>query len=321
MREWNATTRPILSVTIRPKTACEHEQLSRVQIDLVQKFPWMNIKIEVSDGQIFLSGMSEFELDIVSSGVQLELKTPLEVGEFQVLYLESIRHQAEAEGKYIRQTGGAGNYGHCKIRLTPTEPGTEVQFISEIENNAIPEQFLAPIEAGIRETLEAGILSGHPLVDVTATLFDGSFHEQDSNEIAYKIAASNATREALRKANPFILEPVMRAEIVAPENFAGIVVSDISNRRGRVDHIERHAFSQVIVALVPMAESLGYAKELLSLTKGEATYTDQFAFYQPAPHNPGSSGVQGGVTANKPSGPKPKINRAAAELDDNFDSL
>jgi elongation factor G len=319
MKERNHSTRPVLSVTIRPAIDCDHEKLERVRSGLVEKFAWMDIKLEIVDGQILLGVMSERELDIVCAVARYDLKVPLEVSGIQVHYLETIEKQAEMEGKYIRQNGGVGNYGHCKIRLTPAEPGTEFRFINEIKNGAIPQRFLASIEEGVREALASGVVSGYPAVDVTATLFDGSFHEQDSNETAYKIAASNATKEALRKASPLILEPVMLVEIVAPESCTGIILSSISDRRGRIDHIERHAFSQVIQAFIPLAETLGYAKELSSLTKREAFTTEEFAFYQPAPRNPGPSSDHGGVTANKPSGPRPKHGQACAQPEADFE--
>jgi elongation factor G len=255
--------------------------------------PVVSVTVDVLEGQIVMSGMNTRELEILGALISVECKLPLEIHPPQVLYLETIRGQAEAEGKYIRQTGGAGNYGHCKIRLTPSEPGTEIQYINEIKNGAIPEQFFASIEEAVREALESGILSRWPIVDVIATLFDGSYQEQDSNQMAYKIAASIATKEAARKASPVILEPVMLVEIVVPEGFVGIVLGDINDRRGRIDQIECHAFSRVVQALVPLAEMLGYAKELRHLTLGEATLTDQFAYYQPVLRNPGPSSDPG----------------------------
>ena len=279
----------------------------------------IDVAIDVLEAQIVMRGMSAGELEELSALISKQCEFPLKIHLPQVLYVETIRKRAEAEGKYIRQTGGAGNYGHCKIRLTPAEPGTEIQFINEIKNGAIPERFFAPIEEGVRESLEAGVLSGYPIVDVVATLFDGSYHEQDSNEMAYKIAASNATKEAARKASPVVLEPVMLVEIVVPEGFVGIVLDDINDRRGRIEDIERHALSQVIQALVPLAEILDCAKELRRLTQSAAVCTDRFAFYQPVLRNPGPSTDPGGVTANKPSGPKPKFGHAYAVPETEFE--
>jgi len=279
----------------------------------------IDVTIDVLEAKIVMSGTCAGELEKLCALISEQCEFPLEIGPPQVLYVETIHKQAEAEGKYIRQTGGAGNYGHCKIRLTPAELGTEIQFSSEIKNGAIPDQFLASIEEGVRETLEQGVLSGYPVVNVIATLLDGSCHEQDSNEIAYKIAASIATKEAARKASPVLLEPVMLVEFVVPEGFVGIVIEDINDRRGRIEQIERHAFSQVVQALVPLAEILGYARELRSVTQGEATLTDRFAFYQPVLRNRGPSNDPGGVTANKPRGPKPRSGFAFAHLDEDFE--
>jgi len=193
------------------------------------------------------------------------------------------RKEAEAEGKYIRQTGGSGNYGHCKIRIKPNEPGKGYEFVNDTKGGSIPKEFIKPIDQGIREALDSGILAGFPVVDVMVSLYDGSYHDVDSNEMAYKIAGSMAFKEAARKASPVLLEPVMAVEVTVPEDFVGTIIGDINSRRGRIESLEHAAGSQLVKAIVPLKEMFGYVNDIRSSTQGRASYSMQFARYEEAP--------------------------------------
>jgi len=205
------------------------------------------------------------------------------VGKPQVAYRETIRKAAQAEGKYIRQTGGSGQYGHVRIRLEPNEPGKGYEFINDVVGGVIPKEFIKPVDQGIKEALEGGVLAGYEMVDVKATLYDGSYHDVDSNEMAFKIAGSMAFKEAARKASPVLLEPVMSVEVVVPEEYMGTIIGDLSSRRGRIEGLEHRAGSQVIKAMVPLAEMFGYATNMRSNTQGRATFSMHFSRYEEAP--------------------------------------
>jgi elongation factor G len=212
-----------------------------------------------------------------------EHKVEANVGEPRVAFRETIRKTAEAEGKYIRQTGGSGNYGHVKIRLEPNEPGKGFEFIDAIRGGVVPKEYIKPTEQGIKEALHNGVLAGYEMVDFKATLYDGSYHDVDSNEMAFKIAGSMAFKEAARKASPVLLEPVMAVEVTVPEEYMGTIIGDINSRRGRIEGMEHAAGSQVIKAMVPLKEMFGYVNEIRSSTQGRASYSMQFARYEEAP--------------------------------------
>jgi len=212
-----------------------------------------------------------------------EYKVEANVGKPQVAYRETIRKHAEAEGKYIRQTGGSGQYGHVKLRVEPNEKGKGFEFVNEIVGGSVPREYIKPVEQGIKEALEGGVLAGYELVDVKATLYDGSYHEVDSNEMAFKIAASMGFKEAARKASPVLLEPIMSVEVVVPEEYMGVIIGDLNSRRGRIEGIDHRAGSQVIKSLVPLAEMFGYATQMRSNTQGRATFSMHFAHYDEAP--------------------------------------
>jgi elongation factor G len=212
-----------------------------------------------------------------------EYKVEANVGEPKVAFRETIRKKADAEGKYIRQTGGSGHYGHCKLRVEPNTPGAGYEFISEIKSGSVPKEFIKPIDQGVQGAIELGILAGYPIVDVKVTLYDGSYHEVDSDEMAFKIAGSMAFKEAARKASPVLLEPVMAVEVTVPEEFMGVIIGDINSRRGRIEHVDRIGGSQVIKAIVPLKEMFGYVNEIRSSTQGRASYSMQFARYEEAP--------------------------------------
>jgi elongation factor G len=212
-----------------------------------------------------------------------EHKVEANVGEPKVAFRETVRKNSEAEGKYIRQTGGSGNYGHCWIKLAPNEAGKGYEFVNDIKGGVIPKEYIKPIDQGIREALEGGVLAGYPVVDVIVTLFDGSYHDVDSNEMAYKIAGSMAFKEAARKASPVLLEPVMAVEVTVPEEFVGTIIGDINSRRGRIESLEHAAGSQLVKAIVPLKEMFGYVNDIRSSTQGRASYSMQFARYEEAP--------------------------------------
>jgi elongation factor G len=303
-----------------PKTASDCEKLLQALNDLAQKLPWMGIKASVVGEQIFVATMNELPMEIIGPIIQRKLDNPVELGPPTVLYLETICKQAEAEGKYLRQTGGSGNYGHVKLGIRRGEPGTGNRFVNEITNGAIPDQFITPIEEGIREALEAGVLTGHPIEDVVVTLSGGSYHEIDSNEMAYRIAAAMAVKEAARKASPILLEPVMWIRAEVPEEYLGALLADLNRRRGRVEKVEGLPFAQVIHAVAPMAELLGYKNYFRAVTQGWGILSIKFARYEAASRGPDSDPDEGGVTANKPSGPRPKIGYAYAEPETEFET-
>jgi elongation factor G len=313
MSEAKANNRPILSVAITPKIDADREELQRALSALVLEDP--SIETRTTGDQIVLSGMSELCLESICDRILQEYRIQLDISEPKVIYLETIRKSADGEGKYIRQTGGSGNYGHCRIRLTPKEAGEGYEFVNEVEDGVIPAKFIEPIDHGIREALEVGILYGYPILDVTATLYNGSYHDTDSNELAFKFAGSIAAKEAAHRASPVLLEPVMAVEARVPEEYMGMVIHNINVRRGRIEGLETAPESQVIKAVVPLAEILGYGGNLDSWSQGRFDYSIQFARYEacPPPGEPGGDGA--GVAANKPTAPKPGRGSAAARLD------
>ena len=274
---------PVISVAVEPKTKADQEKMGMALSKLAQEDPTFKVHTDPDSGQTIISGMGELHLEIIVDRMMREYKVEANVGKPQVAYRETIRRKSEAEGKYIRQTGGRGQYGHAKIRLEPNEPGKGYEFINEIVGGSVPKEFIKPIDQGIKEAMEGGILAGYPMVDVKASLYDGSYHEVDSNEMAFKIAGSMAFKEAARKASPVLLEPVMSVEVVTPEDYAGVIMGDLSSRRGRIEGMEHRAGSQVIKAIVPLAEMFGYATEMRSNTQGRAEYSMHFARYEEVP--------------------------------------
>jgi elongation factor G len=273
----------VISVAIEPKTKADQEKMGVALSKLADEDPTFKVKTDEDSGQTIISGMGELHLEILVDRMKREHKVEANVGEPKVAFRETIRKESEAEGKYIRQTGGSGNYGHCKIRLRPSEPGKGYEFINDIKGGSIPKEFIKPIDQGIREALDGGILAGFPVVDVTVTLYDGSYHDVDSNEMAYKIAGSMAFKEAAKKASPVLLEPVMAVEVTVPEEFVGTIIGDINSRRGRIESLEHAAGSQLVKAIVPLKEMFGYVNDIRSSTQGRASYSMQFARYEEAP--------------------------------------
>jgi elongation factor G len=276
---------PVISVAVEPKTKSDQEKMGIALSKLAQEDPTFKVHTDPDSGQTIISGMGELHLEIIIDRMMREFSVEANVGKPQVAYRETIRKHAEAEGKYIRQTGGRGQYGHAKIRLDPNEPGKGYEFINDIVGGVVPREYIKPIDQGMQEAMEGGVLAGYPMVDIKATLYDGSYHEVDSNEMAFKIAGSMAFKEAARKASPVILEPVMAVEVVVPEDFAGTIMGDLSSRRGRIEGMEHRAGSQVIKAIVPLAEMFGYATHMRSSTQGRATYSMHFARYEEAPRS------------------------------------
>ena len=276
---------PVISVAVEPKTKADQEKMGMALGRLAQEDPTFKVHTDPDSGQTIISGMGELHLEIIVDRMMREYKVEANVGKPQVAYRETIRKKTEAEGKYIRQTGGKGQYGHVKLRLEPQEPGKGYEFVNDVIGGSIPKEFIKPIDQGIKEALEGGILAGYPMVDVKATVYDGSYHDVDSNEMAFKIAGSMAFKEAARKASPVLLEPVMAVEVVTPEDYAGAIMGDLSSRRGRIEGMEHRAGSQVISAIVPLAEMFGYATQMRSSTQGRAEYSMHFARYEEAPRS------------------------------------
>jgi elongation factor G len=276
---------PVISVAVEPKTKADQEKMGMALAKLAQEDPTFKVHTDPDSGQTIISGMGELHLEIIVDRMMREYKVEANVGKPQVAYRETVRKHAEAEGKYIRQTGGRGQYGHAKIKLDPQPPGMGYEFVNDIVGGSVPKEFIKPIDQGIQEALEGGVLAGYPVVDVKVTLYDGSYHDVDSNEMAFKIAGSMAFKEAARKASPVLLEPVMAVEVVTPEDYAGAIMGDLSSRRGRIEGMEHRAGSQVIKAIVPLAEMFGYATHMRSSTQGRAEYSMHFARYEETPRS------------------------------------
>jgi elongation factor G len=276
---------PVISVAVEPKTKADQEKMGMALARLAQEDPTFKVHTDPDSGQTIISGMGELHLEIIIDRMMREYKVEANVGKPQVAYRETIRKKSEAEGKYIRQTGGRGQYGHAKIRLEPQEPGKGYEFVNDIVGGSVPKEFIKPIDQGIKEAMEGGVLAGYEMVDVKAILYDGSYHDVDSNEMAFKIAGSMAFKEAARKASPVLLEPVMAVEVVTPEDYAGVIMGDLSSRRGRIEGMEHRAGSQVIKAIVPLAEMFGYATHMRSSTQGRAEYSMHFARYEEVPRS------------------------------------
>ncbi|MDO8885945.1 elongation factor G [Candidatus Oleimmundimicrobium sp.] len=275
---------PVISVAIEPKTKVDQEKLGISLEKLAKEDPTFKVRTDEETGQTIISGMGELHLEVIIDRLLREFKVEANVGKPQVAYRETITKPAkDVEGKYIKQTGGHGQYGHVVIDVEPNETGKGYEFTNKITGGDIPKEFIAPVDKGIKEALESGVLAGYPMVDVKVTLHDGSFHPVDSSEIAFKIAGSMAFKSGCMKASPILLEPVMSVEVIVPEEYMGDVIGDLNGRRGRIEGIEPRVGSQIIKAFVPLAEMFGYATVLRSKTQGRATYTMQFKHYEEVP--------------------------------------
>jgi elongation factor G len=290
---------PVISVAIEPRTAADEQKLGQALGKLTNEDPTFRVHTDEETGQTIISGMGELHLEIIVDRLMREFSIGANVGTPQVAYRETITDEGDGEGQFIRQTGGRGQYGHAKIRIAPLTDGTDFEFRDDTSGGAIPKEFIRPIEIGIREAMERGILAGYQLVGVSATLYDGSFHEVDSSELAFKVAGSMAFQDAARTANPVLLEPVMEVEVVTPEDYMGDVIGDLNRRRGRIISMEPRAGFQVVTVHVPLSEMFGYATDLRSATQGRATYTMQFDHYDEVPQPQADSIIarSRGVTA------------------------
>jgi elongation factor G len=274
---------PVISIAIEPKTKADQEKLGLSLQKLALEDPSFQVRTDEETGQTIISGMGELHLEIIVDRLLREFKVEASVGRPQVAYRETVTRQAKQEGRYIRQTGGRGQFGHVWISVEPNEKGKGFEFINKIVGGVIPREYIPAVEKGIREASENGVVAGYPVVDAKVTLFDGSYHEVDSSEMAFKIAGSMAFKAACHNAAPILLEPIMAVEVVTPEEFMGDVIGDLSSRRGRIQKIEARGNTQVIASHVPLALMFGYATDLRSKTQGRATYTMQFDHYEPAP--------------------------------------
>jgi elongation factor G len=277
--------KPVISLAIEPKTKADQEKLGTGLQKLMAEDPTFRVQTDQQTGQTIIAGMGELHLEIIVDRLKREFNVEASVGKPQVAYKETLTRKAEGEGRYVRQTGGRGQYGHAKIRLYPGEPGTGYIFENEIVGGTIPKEFIKPIDEGIKEALTRGVLAGYPVDDVKIELYDGSFHDVDSSEMAFKIAGSMAFQDAAKKAKPVLLEPVMRVEVVVPKDYMGDVMGNLASRRGQIQSQEDRGGTQIIAARVPLSEMFGYATDLRSRTQGRATYSMHFDRYEPAPQN------------------------------------
>jgi len=284
---------PVISVRIEPKTKQDQEKMSLALKKLAEEDPTFKMKGDLETGETIISGMGELHLEIIVDRMKREFKVEGNVGKPQVAYKETIKGEAEAEGKYIRQSGGRGQYGHVWLRVKPKNRGEGFEFVDAIKGGIIPKEFIPAVQKGVKEAVGKGIIAGYPVVDLEVTLYDGSFHEVDSSEIAFKIAGSAALQEAAKRARPVLLEPIMRLEVIVPEDFFGDVISDLSARRGRIEETKDRLNLKVIEAKVPLAEMFGYATALRSLTEGRGTFTMEFDHYEEAPQHIAQEIVEG----------------------------
>ena len=274
---------PVISLAIEPKTKADQEKLGMGLSKLMAEDPTFRVRTDTETGQVVIAGMGELHLEIIVDRLKREFGVEANVGAPQVAYKETVTKASEGEGRYVKQTGGRGQYGHAKIRMIPRKPGEGYTFENEIVGGTIPKEFIKPIDQGIREAMSTGVLAGYPMDDVKIELYDGSYHDVDSSEMAFKIAGSMAFKDAAKKAHPILLEPVMRVEVVVPEEYMGDVIGNLNSRRGHVQSMEMRGGSQVINARVPLAEMFGYATDIRSRTQGRGAYSMHFDRYEPLP--------------------------------------
>src|SRR5574338_568214 len=296
---------PVISLAIEPKTKADQEKLGAGLQKLMAEDPTFRVNTDQQTGQTIIRGMGELHLEIIVDRLKREFNVDASVGRPQVAYKETLTIPAEGEGRYVRQTGGRGQYGHAKIRLVPRQPGEGYEFVNNIVGGTIPREFIKPIDEGIREAMTRGVLAGYPIDDVRIELYDGKYHEVDSSEMAFKIAGSMAFQDAAKKARPVLLEPVMRVEVVVPKDYIGDVMGDLASRRGRIQSQDDRGGTQIVSARVPLSEMFGYATDLRSRTQGRATYSMHFDRYEPAPSNV-SEEVVARVQAKEARGEKVK---------------
>lgn len=276
---------PVISVAVEPKTKADQEKMGVALSRLAEEDPTFKVKTDAETGQTIISGMGELHLDIIVDRMAREFKVEANVGKPQVAYRETIRKAVKQEGRFVRQSGGRGQYGDCWLELVPQEPGAGFEFENKIVGGAIPREYIGSVEAGVKEAMETGVLAGFPMVDIKVIVFDGSYHDVDSSEMAFKIAGSIGFKEGARKADPVLLEPYVKVEVVVPEDYMGDVIGDLNSRRGRVEGMEMRSGAEHINAFVPLAEMFGYATDLRSKTQGRGVYTMTFDHYEEVPKN------------------------------------
>jgi len=274
---------PVISVAVEPRTKADQEKMGVALGKLAQEDPSFRVHTDEESGQIIISGMGELHLEIIVDRMKREFNVEANVGAPQVAYRETIRSSVEQEGKFIKQSGGRGQYGHVWLRIEPKEAGTGYEFVNEIVGGVVPKEYVPAVDKGVQEQLKSGVLAGYPVLDVKVSLFDGSYHDVDSNEMAFKIAGSMCFREGARKANPVLLEPIMKVEVSTPEEYMGDVVGDINRRRGIIHGMDDTPSGKIVSCEVPLAEMFGYATDLRSATQGRATYSMQFEKYNETP--------------------------------------
>ena len=276
---------PVISVAIEPKTKADQEKMGIALGKLAEEDPTFRVRTDPESSQTIISGMGELHLDIIVDRLKREFHVDCTVGNPQVAYRETIRKEVESQGKFVRQSGGKGQYGDCWLKLTPLQPGEGFKFENKIVGGAIPKEYIAPVEAGVKEAMENGVIAGYPMVDIGVTVFDGSYHEVDSSEMAFKIAGSMGFKNGALKANPVLLEPYMKVEVTIPEEYMGDVIGDLNSRRGRIEGMEARSGAQVITAYVPLSEMFGYATDLRSKTQGRGNYSMEVDHYEEVPKN------------------------------------
>jgi len=276
---------PVISVAVEPATKNDQEKMGIALQKLAEEDPTFRVHTDAETGQVIISGMGELHLQIIVDRMLREFKVDCKVGEPQVAYRETIRKQVKAEGKFVRQSGGHGQYGHCWLELIPQEAGEGFSFENKVVGGVIPKEFINPIEAGVRQAMESGVVAGYPMVDIKVIVYDGSFHEVDSSEAAFKVAGSMAFKAGAEKANPVLLEPYVKVEVTVPEEYMGDVIGDLNSRRGRIDGMEPRNGVQVINAYVPLSEMFGYSTDLRSKTQGRGNYSMEVSFYDEVPKN------------------------------------
>ena len=274
---------PVISVAIEPKTKASQDKMGIALQKLAEEDPTFKTHTDQETGQTIIRGMGELHLEIIVDRMLREFKVEANVGKPQVAYKETIKKSVKAEGKFVRQSGGRGQYGHVWIELQPLEPGSGYEFANKIVGGVIPKEYIPAVDEGIRDALNNGVLGGYQVIDIKAILYDGSFHEVDSSEMAFKIAGSMAFKEGARKADPSLLEPIMRVDVTVPEEYMGDVIGDINSRRGRIEGMESRAGAQVVRGFVPLSEMFGYATDLRSKTQGRGIYSMQFSHYEDVP--------------------------------------
>lgn len=293
---------PVISMAIEPKTKADQEKMGVAMQKLAEEDPTFHIKGDEETGQTIISGMGELHLEIIVDRMKREFKVEANVGKPQVAYKEKFKKIVESEGKFIKQSGGKGQYGHCRIRLEPKEPGSGFTFESEVVGGTIPREFIAPIEKGVKEAAENGVIAGYPVIDFHCAVYDGSYHEVDSSEVAFKIAASKAFQDGVMKAEPILLEPIMKVEVIVPDSFMGDVIGDINSKRGQVKEMNDRGNLKIIDCSIPLAEMFGYATALRSMTQGQGNYSMEFDHYDEVPKNVAAGIIEARASINARKG-------------------